>query len=175
MNDEKIEIIYHDSELEQFRQDILASNLCDIFLPVSFIQSDGYVGAVYDMHGYDYYPNIRNFRASTLIAIVTSIMEKSRQADRRYFFTSEYSLDPNLVFVNTKIPDAALIYKKTRPANNAAVLEDLKRLLQPENAEIRGVDYVRKAKFILTDYSRSFEIIRHDLMAVGTEAYRAEC
>ena len=175
MNDEKIEIIYKNSEIEPFRQDILASNLCDIFLPVSFIQSDGYVGAVYDMHGYEYYPNIKTVKASTLIGVVTSLIEKSRQADRRYFFTSEYSLDPNLVFVNTKIPDAALIYKKTVPGTNAEVLEELKRLLQPEKAEVKGLDYIRKALFILTDYSRSFEIIRHDLMAIGTEAFRADC
>ena len=52
MNDEKIEIIYNDNELEQFRRDILAGNLCDIFLPVSFIQADGCIGSGYDMHGY---------------------------------------------------------------------------------------------------------------------------
>ena len=59
MNDEKIEIIYSSKELEPFRRDILAGNLCDIFLPVSFIQADGSIGAVYDMHGYKYYGEIK--------------------------------------------------------------------------------------------------------------------
>ncbi len=175
MNDEKIEIVYKNSELEPFRQDILAGKLCDIFLPVTFIQSDGCVGAVYDMHGYEYYPDIRSFKASTLIGIVTSLMEKSSQANRRYFFTGEYSLDPNLVFVSRKIPDAALIYRRTTPETGAATLERLKLLLKPDSAEIRGMDFIRKALFLLSDHTRSFEIIRHDLMAVGTEAYRAEC
>ena len=52
MNDEKIEVIYKGTELESFRRDILAGNLCDIFLPVSFVQADGYIGAVYDTQGY---------------------------------------------------------------------------------------------------------------------------
>ena len=175
MNDEKIEIIYSSKELELFRRDILAGNLCDIFLPVSFIQADGSIGAVYDMHGYKYYGEIKDVKASTLIGIVTSLMEKSKQADRRYFFTGEYSLDPRLVFVDTRIPDAALIYRKIYPQTRTEVLESLKRLLQPERAETKGVDYVRKALFILSDHMRSFEIIRHDLMAIGTEAFRADC
>jgi hypothetical protein len=58
---------------------------------------------------------------------------------------------------------------------NASVLDELKRLLRPEAAEISGMDFIRKALFLLSDYSRSFEIIRHDLMAIGTEAFRADC
>ena len=41
MDDDKIEVVYRNNELERFRQDILAGNLCDIFLPVSFIRADG--------------------------------------------------------------------------------------------------------------------------------------
>lgn len=175
MNDEKIEIIYNDNELEQFRRDILAGNLCDIFLPVSFIQADGCIGAVYDMHGYEYYPDIRKVKASVLIGVVTSLMEKSSQANRRYFFMGEYSFDPRLVFVNTKVPDAALIYRKTIPGSPLVILDEFKQLLKPENAEVTGIDYIRKALYTLSDSHRSFEIIRHDLMAVGTEAFRADC
>ena len=79
------------------------------------------------------------------------------------------------MFVDARIPDAALIYRRIPPASNTEVLEELKRLLKPENAEVTGIDFIRKALFLLTDYSRSFEIIRHDLMAIGTEAFRAEC
>ena len=175
MTDEKIEVIYRAGELEKFRQDILAGDLCDIFLPVSFICADGSTGAVYDMSGYERYSMIRHFKASTLIGTVTSIMEKSRQAERRYFFTGEYSLDPGLVFVNTRIPDAALIYRKIHPKPKDEVLDDLKKLLQPVNADTEGQDFIRKALFIMNDSSRSSEIIRHDLLAVGTEAYRAGC
>ena len=173
--DDKIEIIYREPELERFRRDILAGNLCDIFLPVTFIQSDGLIGAVYDMRGYERYADISRFRASTLIGTVTSIMEKSRQADRRYMFMGEYSLDPRLVFVDREIPDAALIYRKTAPRPKEAVFGDLRRLLQPESAEVSGIDYIRKALFILGDTHKSCEIIRHDLLGVGTEAFRAEC
>ena len=175
MNDDKIEVIYSESELEKFRQDILAGNLCDIFLPVSFIRADGYVGAVYDSGGYERYVDLRQVKASVLIGLVTSIIEKAGQGDRRYFFSGEYSLDPRLVFLKTKIPDTALIYKRTAPRSKAEVLSDLKRLLRPENCEIKGEDYIREAMFILNDGTKSFEIIRHDLMAVGTEAYRGEC
>lgn len=175
MDDDKVEVVYRYNELEQFRQDILAGNLCDIFLPVSFIRADGYIGAVYDMQGYERYLDLRSVKASTLIGAVTSIMEKSRQGDRRYIFSGEYSLDPALVFVNTRIPDAALIYRRTEPMSRRVVLDCLKRLLQPVHADVRGADYIRKALFILSDSHRSFEIIRHDLMAVGTEAFRAEC
>ena len=114
MTDDKIELIYDDKELENFRKDILAGNLCDIFLPVSFIDADGRTGAVYDTKGYVKYTDIKNAPASTLIGAVTSLLDKSRQAERRYFFTDEYSLDPSLLFVNDRIPDAALIYRKTK-------------------------------------------------------------
>ena len=176
MTDDKIEIIYRKDELENFRRDILAGNLCDIFLPVSFIEADGFVGAVYDTSGDVKYTDIKNAPASTLIGAVTSLLEKSRQAERRYFFTDEYSLDPSLLFVNDRIPDAALIYRKTKCRNKKQVLEDLKTILTPENGvEPKGEDFIRKAKFILSDVHKSYEVILHDLMALGTEAFRAEC
>ena len=176
MTDDKIELIYDDKELENFRKDILAGNLCDIFLPVSFIDADGRTGAVYDTKGYVKYTDIKNAPASTLIGAVTSLLDKSRQAERRYFFTDEYSLDPSLLFVNDRIPDAALIYRKTKCRNKKQVLEDLKTILTPENGvEPKGEDFIRKAKFILSDVHKSYEVILHDLMALGTEAFRAEC
>ena len=171
MTDDKIEVIYGKGELENFRMDILAGNLCDIFLPVSFIEADGFVGAVYDTSGYVKYTDIKNAAASTLIGAVTSLLEKSRQAERRYFFTDE-----SLLFVNDRIPDAALIYRKTKCRNKKQVLEDLKTILTPENGvEPKGEDFIRKAKFILSDVHKSYEVILHDLMALGTEAFRAEC
>ena len=176
MTDDKVEIIYKETELEKFRRDILAGNLCDIFLPVSFIEADGFIGAVYDSSGYVKYTDIRNAPASTLIGAVTSLLEKSRQAERRYFFTGEYSLDPSLLFVNDKIPDAALIYRKTECRAKSLILEELKAILTPENGvEPKGEDFIRKAKFILSDVHKSYEVILHDLMALGTEAFRAEC
>ena len=176
MTDDKVEIIYKETELEKFRRDILAGNLCDIFLPVSFIEADGFIGAVYDSSGYVKYTDIRNAPASTLIGAVTSLLEKSRQAERRYFFTGEYSLDPSLLFVNDKIPDAALIYRNTECRAKSLILEELKAILTPENGvEPKGEDFIRKAKFILSDVHKSYEVILHDLMALGTEAFRAEC
>ena len=127
------------------------------------------------MQGYERESDIREVRASTLIGAVTSIMEKSRQGDRRYIFSGEYSLDPALVFINTRIPDAALIYRRTKPMSRREILDCLKHLLQPDDADVRGADYIRKALFLLSDSHKSFGIIRHDLMAVGTEAFRAEC
>lgn len=182
MTDDKIELIYKSSDLENFRKDILAGNLCDIFLPVSFIDADGKIGAVYDTKGYTRFSDLKCINASTLIGAVTSILEKSRQAERRYFFTGEYSLDPGLLFVNPKIPDAALIYRKARGRSKKEVLADLRKILSPGatatgnvRVEVKGEDFVRKAMFILSDDSRSYDVILHDLMAVGTEAFRAEC
>lgn len=176
MSDERIEILYRKGELEKFRKDILAGKLCDIFLPASFIDADNAVGAVYDTTGYIRYQDIKEVRASTLIGIVTSILDKSRQAERRYFFTGEYSLDPRLIYVHRKIPDAALIYRKTSACSKTEVLEQLKTLLMPdEDVIVKGKDYIRKALFILGDSSRSYELIRHDLMALETEAFRGEC
>ena len=176
MTDEKIEIIYKTEEIENFRRDILAGNLCDIFLPVSFIEADGRIGAVYDTQGYTRFTDLKETKASTLIGAVTSLIEKSRQAERRYFFIGEYSLDTSLLFVNEKIPDAALIYRKTNQCAKAVTQEELKRVLSPENGiKIKGEDFVRKAMFILSDHSKSYDVILHDLMAVGTESFRAEC
>lgn len=176
MTDGKIEIIYKESDIERFRRDILAGNLCDIFLPVTFIEADGMIGAVYDTEGYVRYTDLKDVSASTLIGAVTSILEKSRQAERRYFFTGEYSIDPSLLFVNLKIPDAALIYGKCVPMCKMVFLDCLKRILKPEeNVVVRGEDFIRKALFILGDSSKSYEVILHDLMAVGTEAFQAEC
>lgn len=180
MTDDKIEWIYERNELESFRKDILAGNLCDIFLPVSFIDADGKIGAVYDTKGYTRFSDLEKMNASTLIGTVTSLLEKSRQAERRYFFTGEYSLDPALLFVDPRIPDAALIYRKTsgRPKKN--VLEDLKLILSSgagsdSHSVIKGEDFIRKAMFILSDAGKSYDVILHDLMALGTEAFRAEC
>lgn len=179
MTDDKIEWIYERNELENFRKDILAGNLCDIFLPVSFIDADGKIGAVYDTKGYSRFSELEKTNASTLIGTVTSILEKSRQAERRYFFTGEYSLDPALLFVDPRIPDAALIYRKTSGRPKREVLEDLKLILgsgdRNSRSVIKGEEFIRKAMFILSDAGKSYDVILHDLMALGTEAFRAEC
>ena len=99
-----------------------------------------------------------------------------KQAERRYFFEGEYSLDPACIFLNDKIPDAALIYKKTQPQAKAGILACFKRILSPgATMEVKGEDFIRKALYTLNDPYRSIEVIRHDLMAIGTEAFRAEC
>ena len=68
------------------------------------------------------------------------------------------------------------VYRKTKCRNKKQVLEDLKTILTPENGvEPKGEDFIRKAKFILSDVHKSYEVILHDLMALGTEAFRAEC
>lgn len=177
MSDERVEILYRAGELEKFRKDILAGNLCDIFLPASFIEADNAVGAVYDTSGYMRYPDMHDIAASTLIGIVTSILDKTGQADRRYFFTGEYSLDKRLIYVHKKIPDARLIYRRTAPFGKNEMLEKFKEILTPEgeNNTVKGWDYIRRALFILGDSRKSYALIRHDLMTLEAEAFRAEC
>lgn len=176
MSEEKLEIIYREPDIEKFRRDILAGNLCDIFLPVSFIEADGFVGAVYITTGYQRYSTIRQARASMLIGTVTSLIDKMRQAERRYFFEGEYSLDPECIFINDRIPDAALIYRKTKPMTKAGILTSFKKILTPGPVTtVKGEDFIRKALYTMNDPYRNMDVIRHDLMAIGTEAFRAEC
>ncbi len=176
MSEEKLEIIYREPDIEKFRRDILAGNLCDIFLPVSFIEADGFVGAVYITTGYQRYSTIRQARASMLIGTVTSLIDKMRQAERRYFFEGEYSLDPECIFINDRIPDASLIYRKTKPMTKAGILTSFKKILTPGPVTtVKGEDFIRKALYTMNDPYRNMDVIRHDLMAIGTEAFRAEC
>ena len=176
MSEEKLEIIYREKDIEKFRRDILAGNLCDIFLPVSFIEADGYVGAVYITTGYQRYSTIREARASMLIGAVTSLIDKMKQAERRYFFEGEYSLDSDCVFISSRIPDAALIYRKAPPMTKTGILTSLKKILAPgATMAVKGEDFIRGALYTLNDPYRSIEVIRHDLMAIGTEAFRAGC
>ena len=88
----------------------------------------------------------------------------------------EYSLDPDCVFLSSRIPDAALIYRKVQPMTKAGILTSFKRILAPgATMSVKGEDFIRKALYTLNDSYRSIEVIRHDLMAIGTEAFRAEC
>jgi len=172
MNDRTIEMFYAGKDVDRFRMEILSMGLCDLFLPASLvIERNGY-GMAYDTAGCRNLMQLRNVSASTLIGCVCSILDKSNQAARRYFFDGEYSLDPGVVFLKGKVPDAYLIYNRTTPRSRREVLFDLSRILKLPNRDPEGDVFLEKACGVLQDPGRSYFRITHELKQIGTFAYR---
>lgn len=170
MNDERLEVVYGANEIEKYKRDILTAGLCSLFLPAAFIEEGAGVGAVYDTKGYYSLLSAKKRGLSVLLGVVISILENSRQAERRYIFSGEYSLDPEVIYVKRGIPEAGLIFRKASPMDKIMILEKLRNIIDLCNDE-SATEKKNEALSILTNDESPYDVIIYKLRKLENDVF----
>lgn len=172
MKNDKVEIIYGKGEVGRFQIDILEEGLIDLFFPASFISADGAYGGVF--YTSSYYPlyGAGEIKASTLIGMASSIIEKAERAERRYFFKGEYEVSEETVYINSEAPVVKLIYKPVRGEESFDLTGSVKKMMC-DHVNEAGDRFIKEAISILDKRELSSVVTANELGKLEKKAFSA--
>lgn len=158
-----IERTYRKGMFWSYQKEILSRELCDVFMPVNFIERDTEETAVYRVAGYVPLAAAGSLSEEQALTLVSSLIEGMIRAEQHCIFIGEYRICEEVLGVQPESMNAALLYQPWRYDNREELLRELQRIMEGMERRTAGRDspHLRKAVEIVAAGRSGLDIIGH--------------
>lgn len=158
-----IERTYRKGMFRSYQKEILSRELCDVFMPVNFIERDTEETAVYRVAGYVPLAAAGSLSEEQALTLVSSLIEGMIRAEQHCIFIGEYRICEEVLGVQPESMNAALLYQPWRYDNREELLRELQRIMEGMERRTAGRDspHLRRAVEIVAAGRSGLDIIGH--------------
>lgn len=158
-----IERTYRKGMFRSYQKEILSRELCDIFMPVNFIERDTEETAIYRVAGYVPLAAAGPLSEEQALTLASSLIEGMIRAEQHCIFIGEYRICEEVLGVCPDSMNAALLYQPWRYDNREELLRELQRIMEgmERRAAGRGNSCLHRAVEIVSAGRSGLDIIGH--------------
>lgn len=156
-----------------YQRDILCRELCELFLPVNFVEDKSSLFGLYNTEGYFPLMDIEKLTVCRALDIIISLLDKIIAAERRYMFVGDYDLKLDNIYLNQSCSDVRVVFEKGRENNEYLIKENLIQVCWLCNSKIEAESqgYMEKVIGYIERVHSSLGIIRHRITELRREAF----
>ncbi|TDP57471.1 hypothetical protein [Aminicella lysinilytica] len=171
MNDH-IEVNYKSGDIEEFHKELINRSLCGLFLPGNVLECQGATIITYSTKDYLPVTAVEALDVCRALDMISCLMAAMMEAERRYFFLGEYSMEPEHIYVSMEGSQVCLIYRKAEYADEKQVYEKLIDLIEILKTKLvnGGESYLDTAAGYLRRGKSSPGVVRHRIEELSREA-----
>lgn len=147
-----LEMKYEKAELAEYVAELLSLGLCDLFLPVGFVDTQAGVIGTYRTEGFRPLSAVAEFSTEEILSAAIKLLHGVYQSEKHGIFAEDFALSEDCLFVDQSFQRVRMVFRKEQDSRTfseklAALLETMQKKGCAE-----GAVYIENAAaFLKTD------------------------
>ena len=158
-----IERTYRKGTFKNYQKEILSRELCEVFLPVNFIERDSDETAIYRVTGYIPLAAADRLSEEQALTLVSSLIDGMIRAEQHCIFIGEYRVCEEVIAVRPDSLNAALLCQPWRYGTREELLREFQKIMERLENRIGESEcpYFHRAAAIVAGGRAGLDIIGH--------------
>jgi len=164
-------VMYRKEELPFYIKEILALDICKVFLEVGFVDTGDQLVANYRTEGFCSLQNLSEMRTEDILSVAIELLHGIYQSEKHCIFSELYQIEPRLIFTDRTFGRVKMIFRsdpEKRPASEK--LSELLHYLQKKGSE-EGATYIENAAEVVRKEEYGYKAVVHHLENLRREVY----